>query len=419
MMTRQFRYQFFVAAIAFATVLSSCKKKYDSPPINTIPTGKVVSISQLKAMHTGTSIKFTEDYSVYGVVSMDENTGNLYKNVFIQDSQAGINVRLLNSGGVYQGDSVRVYLKGTLLSIYNGVYQIDSVDVDKNIIKQKTLVPVTPLKVNIADINASHQSRLIQIDGVEFSDGDLGTTYADAANQSSKNKTLKDCFGGSLLVRTSGFASFANTAVPTGKGSIIGVLSQFNSDLQLYIRTPAEATMTGPRCDGSSGNIYLSKDFSDGSITGGGWINYLVSGTDPCKWALFGTVDAVAKVSNFTGGANVACEAWYISPAMDLSIAINPVLNFRNTKRYSGPNLEMYISSDYDGSSNPSTQGTWTNITSMATWDADESSWTFIDGGPVNLSAYKTANARIAFKYTGTSSSGSTWELDNISIKEN
>ncbi|TNE54125.1 MAG: DUF5017 domain-containing protein [Bacteroidetes bacterium] len=406
-------------ALVYGGLLTSCKKEFDSPPENVIPTGKKITISELIAMHNGAPLKFTEDYSVFGVVSMDENTGNLYKNIFIQDQNAGINVRLLNSGGVYEGDSVRVYLKGTVLSIYNGVYQIDSVDVDKNIIKQKTKVPVTPITVTIDQLNDSHQARLIKLNGVEFLEGELGGTFADAVNQSSQNRTLTDCSGNLILVRTSGFASFAGDKIPTGRGSIIGVLSRYNSDLQLYIRTPDEADMNGVRCDGSTGEVYLSKDFNDGSITSGGWLNYLVSGTDICKWTVFGTTDGAAKVSNFDGTSNTACESWLISPSMDLSGAVAPIMTFRNTKRYNGAELEMYVSTDYDGTSDPSAQGTWTSITSSAVWDQDASGWTFVDSGPVDLSAYKAAKVYIGFKYIGSGSDGRTWELDNISVKEN
>ena len=44
--------------------------------------------------------------------------------------------------------------------------------------------------------------------------------------------------------------------------------------------------------------------------------------------------------------------------------------------------------------------------------------YVFVNSGNINLSAYKASNVRIAFKYSGSSSDGSTWELDDVLIKE-
>ena len=56
----------------------------------------------------------------------------------------------------------------------------------------------------------------------------------------------------------------------------------------------------------------------------------------------------------------------------DLSSATSPYLVFDNVTRYAGPQLELYISSNYDGVSNPDVQGTWFNLTNyVPNWDTD------------------------------------------------
>ena len=128
---------------------------------------------------------------MYGIITADEENGNLYKNVYMQDGGQAINLRLRNSGGLYQGDRVRVYLPGCTLNQYNGVLQIDSVDVDNNVVKQSTLNVVEPLVMTIAELNASHlngygldtlQSMLVRIPNVEFvlDEACYGQPYADA-----------------------------------------------------------------------------------------------------------------------------------------------------------------------------------------------------------------------------------------------
>lgn len=405
---------YYILILAILTLgFASCKKEFDSPPQNTIPTGYVLTMDSLINMYQGTPIHFTEDYSVYGVITADEVDGNLYKNIYVQNGTSALNLRLLNSGGVYIGDSIRIYLKGTVLSEYNGMLQLDSVDVDKNIIKQSTNVVVTPTDVNITDIDASWQSRLIKIDSVEFSSLELLTTYADAVNQTSENRTLTDCNGNTIIVRTSGYANYAGTQLAQGNGSLVAIVGVFGSTIQLYIRSLAEVQMTAPRCTGNA--PFMFKDFEDNSITSGGWsiknvsgsINWVTNGVGATSGSYYG------QCSNYVSGTNYACDTWYISPSMDLSASVNPVLEFINAYNYSGAPLELYISTDYV-SGMPST-GTWTQLTG---WTISTGSWSWVTAS-INLSSYKQSNVHIGFRYTGTSSNGSTWEIDDIKVFDN
>ena len=129
----------------------------------------------------------------------------------------------------------------------------------------------------------------------------------------------------------------------------------------------------------------------------------------------------VASASNFEFASftNYACESWLVSPSVNLTGTTLPILTFDNVTRYSGPGLELYVSTDYDGSSDPALQGTWTNITSsVPNWDVDSGDWTFVPSGTIDLSPYISPNTYIAFKYIGSNVDGATWEIDNIIIQE-
>ena len=405
--------------VFFALSLFACKREYDSPPLNQLPENGIISIAQLRSM--AFPHKFVGDTSIFGVITMDEQTGNIYKNVYLQDtSGAGMNLRLLSSGGVIQGDSVRVSLKGTILTQFDGMLQLDSVDVDDNIVTQSTGNIVEPKTVTIAEINSSIQAQLIRLEGVEFSGMDVGGTWADGDNQASLNRMLVNCFGDEVIVRTSGYANFANEVIPSDNGSIIGVVGQYNTDMQLYIRTPLEAQMVDPRCTAS---YLLYKDFDDGSTTSGGWGSFWTgtnaNGTNWGEWEIFGGNVASASNFEFASFTNYACESWLVSPSVNLTGTTLPILTFDNVTRYSGPGLELYVSTDYDGSSDPALQGTWTNITSsVPNWDVDSGDWTFVPSGTIDLSAYISSNTYIAFKYIGSNVDGATWEIDNIIIQE-
>src|SRR5690606_2049372 len=202
-----------------------------------------------------------EDYSVYAVVTADETSGNLYRNIYVQDDSAAINLRLQNPGGLYEGDRIRIYLPGTVLSKYQGMLQLDSVDVDRNVVKQETNVHVEPKNVTVNEITPELQGHLIRLDSVEFTAGELGQTYSDPVGQTNQNRMLTDCEGNLVIVRTSGYANFAGTPIPYGNGSIVAVVGQFGGDMQLFIRDISEVEMEGERCTAGGPGTYLYKDF--------------------------------------------------------------------------------------------------------------------------------------------------------------
>ncbi len=403
--------------LIIVSVTSCVKREYDEPPAVNIPIGNVLTIANLYQMYQDSVVaqgvseyKFTGDYSVYAVVSMDDKLGNIYKTAYIQDGTNAIKLHTLSSGGLYQGDSIRVYLKGLLLMDYNGILQLDSVNVDKHIFKQATGKVIEPMTVTIPELNAhisdpTYLCKLIKLDSVQFVDPNQ--TYADAANLSDRNLMLTDHNRNQIIVRNSGYATFAGDSIPSGSGSLIGILGKYGSDLQIYIRTTDEVIFNNPRFP----DPYLDKNFDDGSVTSGGWTQQKVTGNIP--WGIYG--GNVASITNYSGGTNTACETWLISPAMNLSSAVAPILTFTNAKNYTGPDMLCKISTNYDGTSLPST-ATWTDLSFIKS----TGSFTFVNSGNIDLSAYiSQPSVYIAFVYTGTNSDGATWEVDNILVLEN
>ena len=88
-------------AIGILISSMSCRKEYDSPPVNTLPVGNVLTVEELKAFRdsVGTAYTFTEDYSVYATATTDESSGNFYKEVYVQAGSDAIQLRLVNAGG--------------------------------------------------------------------------------------------------------------------------------------------------------------------------------------------------------------------------------------------------------------------------------------------------------------------------------
>lgn len=232
------------------SILSSCVDHDFAQPLPwDRPVGTVITVAQLRNMFTGTPVEFQEDLSVFATVTFDEKSGNLWRSAFVQDHTGGINLRLQAPGGLYEGDSVRIFLRGTVLNSYMQMLQLDNVNADWNVIKLATHRHITPRTVQIPQLFSNHlQGQLIRLEGVQFAAAETGTTFADNVNLASQNRVLEDCFGNRIIVRTSGFANFAGSQVPSGRGSVVAVAARFGSDFQLYIRRLNEVQLTDSRC---------------------------------------------------------------------------------------------------------------------------------------------------------------------------
>ncbi len=261
-------------------LMAGCvKSEFDMPEITPIPydPDKVITIAELKQIDPLTfPYKFDEDYSLFATVVMDDKSGNIYKSAFIQDATGGINIRLLSAGGLYQGDYIRINLKNTVVSQYQKLWQVDSVNVDKNIEKLATWACTTtiygepkpiiePTLVNINTIKTdAFQSQLIRLDNVQFFETEIGKYFANPDDQfENVNRILMDCDWNTIIVRTSGFANFADKILPSGRGSLIAVVSRYRDDYQLLIRSFNEVTFNDPRCDDDDSNLITIQEIKD------------------------------------------------------------------------------------------------------------------------------------------------------------
>lgn len=405
----------------------SCNKKFDTPPLQTPNAGAQVFIAKMKPRvpANGRSLRLSGDSSLYCTITADESSGNIYKQVFVKDDAGdAIQLNLTESGGLYVGDRLRINLNGVYLVNANSMIYLDSVNYTKHIVKLSSGNVVSPrvisLQTALSQTNpanaASLQSQLVQISPVEFAPNATTGTFADAVTKSSVNQTLKECGGSkSIIVRSSGYANFAAKPLPAGSGTITAVLTQYNGDMQLTIRNYAEISMNQPSCSTPTvpAGSYLSKDFNDNSVTSGGWSEYKTSGNVGWKTSTAGGApNPYCQISNFANSVNSPCETWLISPSINLSASTNPVLNFRNAYKFTGAPLELYVIANYTGG-NPTTSA-WTKLS----FTLSSGNFVFANSGDVALSAYKSATTRFAFRYQGSSSDGSTWEVDDIVVKE-
>jgi hypothetical protein len=223
---------------------------------------------------------------------------------------------------------------------------------------------------------------------------------------------LQSCGANTLTVRTSNYAHFAQQLTPSGKGSITGIATAYSGTSQMAIRNPGEVSMNGPGC----GTVYHTKDFNDASLTSGGWSSQIVTGTANWSYSTFSGAK-FAKASGYYSSANNNTEIWLISPAINLSASANPVLTFQTAAKFSGVQLEVWISTNYTSGA-PST-ATWTYASGFKLSPNNPGSYAWTPSCLVPLSIFKNANTRIAFKYQSTTGGATTYELDDITVREN
>lgn len=96
-MNTKLRNSLVITLVTTLLVLTGCKKDFDSPPITVLPAGNIITIDSLRKIYTSFDSTFVNDYSVYGTVTADELSGNLYKTIYIQDGTAGILLKLTAS----------------------------------------------------------------------------------------------------------------------------------------------------------------------------------------------------------------------------------------------------------------------------------------------------------------------------------
>ena len=148
-------------------------------------------------------------------------------------------------------------------------------------------------------------------------------------------------------------------------------------------------------------------------VPGSGFTAFSVTGDQ--KWSCSGfgrTGTNGIDMNGFAAGVQVN-EDWLISPVLNVSTLDLPILRFWSRGEFSGASLQLFLSTDYDGSGNPN-DFTWTELN--GSFPALTNTWKLTDG--INLSAYKASSGfYIAFKYISSPALGaSRWTLDDISI---
>lgn len=443
--------QHFITAIilvASVATFSACKKTFDNPPGASDPNIVAnTTIKDLKALHTtsGAYDIITSDAIISGTVVADDRSGNLYKQLFIQDATGGLQI-LLDANSLYNtypvGRKIFIRCKDLCISDYNGLMELGvkatvaglpSLEgipnglISKYVIGGSLNNPVTPIQVDINQLGTNMQDKylgsLIQLNDYEFTD--TTGSYSDTSvYKSTVNKDIKNCAGQTIIIRTSAYANFAGKKVPGGNGTVTAIYTTFGTTKQLLIRDENDVKLTNGRCnlfEESFSSLTTADNNQDFAFAG--WQNIAPNSTANWKNTVFGSTGRAVKVTAF--GTGVALDtAWLITPAVALPAGTSPNLIFKTAYQFAvGPTiLHAFVSTNYTGG-NPNA-ATWTQLTTNAnipgnTATNNSSSFsTLTSTGNLSLAAYAGQTVYIAFKYMGGTSPAKTtnFEIDDVFI---
>ena len=230
------RFNYYLSLMLLLVFTAACNDEFDQPPM-VIPTAEHtpnMTIAEFKAKHWQDDRNYidtvTEDEVIHGWVTSSDESGNIYKNLYISDGTAGLSISINQNNlcNKYRiGQEIVLPLKGYYIGKYNGQQQLGyPAWYDKGLTWEATFLPqamwesivelnglpdpsraeVQPIEVSLSDFCKDfstatllkYQGRLVRISGVYFKGaGELTYSEEDA----SSNRTIYDDAGNELTLR--------------------------------------------------------------------------------------------------------------------------------------------------------------------------------------------------------------------------
>jgi hypothetical protein len=460
--------------IATAGLMTSCvNDTYDTPKFDDCVSPGLTKTKEVAALYTsaptnGTTVAYPAaakdpvtgkeiyDYIEAYVISSDEG-GNFYKSMYFQptDGSKGFNLSgdIVNAYTQKFQPGKKVFLKLNGLSYANptgfgrglifgaapteqfAVDRLSSLDFKKYLIPSCDVVSEDAIvhKITLATALDPYLNTLVEIDNVQFNDEAAGGTYDSNLTDDYDSSILITDGSKNLTIRTSRFANFAGSKVPTGKGKIRGVLTRYNSTYQIILRTERDVNMPNPRVDytpalvGTNSSVFpatVNETFESytTSPAQSNFPNYINDAAVGSKYwiaKIFSNNKYIEMTSNASGGANNA----YLFVPVNMTAANN--FSFKiNVGFWNAAVLNVYyvLATDYTPGAKIDTSK-MVNITSKFTFPTTPTSGygtTFMSSGVYSIPTTVTGNGYFVFEYAGNANSSplrtTTIQLDNILI---
>ena len=205
--------------------------------------GEYKTINQIRTMYADSGeekLTITEAIELKAVVISDRVGGNStsLKNGYIQDEAGnGLGFRTTEDHEFNLGEELIIDLEGAVISVYGNALQLGFAPAKATV--NETDVSITPKNLTIEQVlDGMYDGVLVRVKDVQFKEYENHTYYEgtySAHNQTIENKNAKN-----IDVRTAKYAVFADDALPKGSGDIVGIMTVFNGNWQVYPRNKSD-----------------------------------------------------------------------------------------------------------------------------------------------------------------------------------
>ena len=207
------------------------------------PIADVLKLAEGATIESGTIIQ--------GVVISNMELNNLTskKGMYVQDATGGLQFYLAANHTFAYGTMVKIDISGVKMAAYNGAKQISGLALDK-ITTVSTGNTVDAKVVTMADFLANkYEGQYVALEGVQVKAADLSKTWVVSDSHTSIG--IEDANGNSFVVFSSKYASYKAQTVAQGSGTIKGISSINNGNMQIIFTQESDfAGLTGARFDG-------------------------------------------------------------------------------------------------------------------------------------------------------------------------
>ncbi len=413
-----------ILLIGVMLVFVSCKKNLDQPDITSFPEDNVWSVGQILDSLANGAFTFNQDSQknaiVKGYVIADETGGNIYRTFYLrgEDGKCIAVYRKGSSEGgsddfnVKTGDHIGYKLYGSIISEYSKLPQIQVQEHDVNklivIYERGCDDKVRPISTTIEDINAGkHLCDLVKISDAQFEPYE-GLTYAEGQNNTNRN--LVTCSGEGIIVRTSGYASFAAEPLPEGRGTLTAIASVYNTTWQMLIRNTSDVKMNDVRC-GGGGDIMEMPYNQVFTSSFGTYTTFSVVGDQ--VW----TIDySTAVMKGKVGNTFYENEDWLISSPVHIADVEHAKAVVNYVAQYTGPDKDVtaQISADYEYGDDP-TNANWIDLN--VTFE-NSAGWNDFLDKEISLDEYIGQTVTFAIKFVSSTTQSRTIEIKSIAVME-
>lgn len=333
--------RFLFLTLGAFVLLCSCVNDNEFAALNGICTSDLeanATFAQVKSLYQGTIMQIQEDLIIEGYVVSSDRAGNFFSVLHFQDSpsdptegfQIEIDLRdnhllypegskiLIKLKGLYLGKSKDVFKLGGTFSGFGAIAvgRLPALKVPEHLFPScDETLPITPNIVSILDLDATLTNTLVRFQDVEIISQELDSLFA--VEREETERTLVDCQDNELKLLNSGFSDFQSEILPSGNGSITGVLLRENDDYFLAIRDLDDIDFTGERCkdvvtEFTSNQIFFSELADPNNNVGARFLELYNSAETPLNlngWSIVRYTNANTEISSTIDLSGLTIEA--------------------------------------------------------------------------------------------------------------